>query len=257
MQPTRIAGILMVAFVARAGSAQQPIAILDPEQFVRAYFDAVEAERWLDAAAFVDSRLVERQREEIVRSRRAMASMAAPRMTAATMMQADTTMPLVVAEWYVQRMERAMAEQGPRSFGYQFANIRDTTELLALTPLELTARWLQAHDQREMFRRNRRDNCPGDEPDQLLIRRLVPKRQILGSVSRGDTAWVLHRPEGSALEGLPDHLSAPAVATLIRRDGAWRLHQGDTPGMFQAVSLGCNSRRLIRDTTRSGRRPPS
>lgn len=169
MRSTSMLGVVVVAFAANAGFAQQPATILDPADYMRAFFAAVTEERWIDAAAFVNLERLEQVRRSTMRFRRL--PRAVPKMTPEEYMRLDSKMPRAVAEYQVAMMERVQAEAADEGFSFQFAGVRDTVELQRLTLLELGARWLQAQDQREELRRAyKRSGCAPKVPVEELLR---------------------------------------------------------------------------------------
>lgn len=218
--------IAVVLFVAGSAQAQRPAARRTepkPPDVMRAFFDAVAHERWVEAAAMLDLELLERGRRQQMEWRRHPPPDNPP--TVEELMRHDPEMPRAVAEYQIAQAERFKSTAG-EMLSFEYANVRDTTMLVRMSALELGARWLEAQDSRYQMRRSAElaPDC-ADKLDTILSSvPAPPPREVLGAVGRGDTVFVLHRDSTSAGDAesvMP--FFGTSVATLVLRRGGWRI----------------------------------
>ncbi|HEX4683106.1 MAG TPA: hypothetical protein VH277_10370 [Gemmatimonadaceae bacterium] len=111
----------------------------------RTGYGLVQRERYDEAASFVLLDLFEPYLRETVRRARD----AVPRFVMAEeFMAADSTMPRVVAEWQAAQAMRNAHDQPFPYISSEFAGVTTPEQLIALSPSEALARWLQALDPR-------------------------------------------------------------------------------------------------------------
>jgi len=227
-------GVAVSADAQRRGAAS-------PEEVVRLFLAAVDEGRWMDAAQFVAPEMAVHRREEILSIARTL-PVSSP-VTAATLLQMDPEMPREVAEWMARRASERRYDTGDAHLFTGYAHVRDTATLAALSPITLIARALEAEDARfQISRMAEEDSRCGA----LLLANPPPasRRELLGVVTRRDTAWALHR-EVTVQPEDPDPFMGPVqplVAVLVRQPIGWRiipdrpLLTGQFPG---AVALSC------------------
>lgn len=244
LRPWRLAAAALglASLLATRASAQDT-----PEAVARAYFAALQAQHWSEAAALTDPAEVQRfrrQRIEMARAARRPASL-----TVEELRRMDPQMPECVARYQVEQAQRYASRVEERMRGL-LPGAETPGELEALPPGELLARSLRAADPRvqaeEAMRMEAevrpalRDSLARVTPDSLS--RLLPsaQRTVVGSVRQGDTlAYVVFRwvygPEKE-----PWHTRMQVLPT-VRRGGVWRVAtvggEGDTDFFF-AVGVG-------------------
>ncbi|HET7565405.1 MAG TPA: hypothetical protein VFJ96_10445 [Gemmatimonadaceae bacterium] len=230
---TRAACILMLvlAVPAMGARAQQPdSARRNPAAVAEAFFDAIAAAQWKEAAGYLDLDAFEQYlRAQIEQARESRMS---PPVTAERLMRSDTSMPRAVAEYEARRLDESRANDSRLS--YQFADITSVDSLAALTVLDAAARWLEARDIRYAMRRSieaakARGQCVPNVPADSLIPP-QPPRIVLGTIVRDTEAYVLNSGAQPDLSRLPPAISwlapPPNVLQLRRRGAAWRIIGG-------------------------------
>jgi hypothetical protein len=245
---------ISVALVALSATPlmSQTVSLADPGDIAREFFQAVAQERWRDAAGFVNLARIDSSRTWAMHYQRRPQRIRP--VSVEDLMRRDTTLPRAVAEYQVAQMERMRADALNRGFSHEWANVRDTVELQALTTLDLGARWLEAQDARAGYRQDiRASNCvrPG-VTEEMLLEGLVPRREVLGVIVRGDTAFAVHR--GTAVAGQFTPMSEPRIATLIRRQGAWLIEADHTLIRTNVMFASMDCRE---DGSAAGRRRPN
>ena len=212
-------GIALVAPLLVGAQERRLLVGSDPKQVMTAFFDALAAERWTDAARLLDPARLERQRRQILRSMRRPPSHPEP--TVEEIMRREPKMPRAVAEYQVEQYKQHAAR--PQSAYIQdLYGVKDTTELKELPVAELGGRWLEAQDFRTHVRRSRMSTPDCEQLPDSVWRMLAPKWVVLGAIEQGDTAYVLHKQttRGSLSGG-------PTVTTLLRRSGEWLIEPDD------------------------------
>jgi hypothetical protein len=129
---------------------------------VDSFYDAISRERYDQAASFVMLEPFDDYFQQMARNARA----AFPHfVTPEELMASDSTMPRAVAEWQANQAKR-FANQNPFSFiSSEFAGVTTPDQLIALSPTDALARWLQAMDPREREREAwKRSNCAAMMP---------------------------------------------------------------------------------------------
>lgn len=186
-----------------------------PESVMRAYFQAVAERRWRDAAQFVDTAFTEQMRRHTIMS-------ATERERAVTVeehMRSDPEMPREVAEYFVRRAQQSMRAFG-NEIAHEFALVEDTTTLRQLSAMEAAARYVHAQDPRYMLWRSYSvaPGCAGRTPDDEALNEFMPQREVLASVVRGDTAWIMYRDTA----GMSSQMRrGPEIAAMRRAQGRW------------------------------------
>lgn len=186
-----------------------------PESVMRAYFQAVAERRWRDAAQFVDTAFTEQMRRHTIMS----ATERERVVTVEEHMRNDPEMPREVAEYFVRRAQQSMRAYGSE-ISYEFAMVDDTSTLKQLSPLEAAARYVQAQDSRYLLWRSYRmtPGCADRTPDDEVLNEFTPRREVLASVVRGDTAWIMYRDTG----GMSSEMRrGPEIAAMRRVQGRW------------------------------------
>ncbi len=204
-----------------------------PQAVARAFFDALESERWIHAARLIDPTAVQRFHRERTR---ALAFRLPERMTVdeivEQMIRRDPDMPREVAEYQARKTAEAMAERG--SFlTFEFARVQSIEEVLRLSPVELTARRLEAKDPRYRFARSRqqaRARFPDRVPPEALDTNAPSVRHtITGSVAEGDSlAYVVYRFEQAAPRSR--RLRSVSLLPLRLTPAGWRVVSPDVAG---------------------------
>lgn len=219
-----IAGWSLAMVVGAADSITAQARPETPESVVRAYFQAVAERRWRDAAQFVDPAFIERVRGHTI----SWAGDAGRVVTVEEHMRRDPDMPRAVAEYFVRGAERSMRAFG-NEISNQFAMVEDTIALKALSPMEAAARYVQATDRRYVFSRSYRmlPGCADSVPDDATLNEFAPRHEILASVVRGDTAWVMYRDTSRISM---QEVTGPEIAALRRVHGRWLVDLERAPG---------------------------
>ena len=195
---------------------------------------AMQAGDWRAAQAFLDHEALEQFRQSTLdQAKRQVGSV-----TVEQMMRADTSMPRVVAEYYVKQSQ-AVARRGSwlqQEFGTPSA------DSVAALPLDsLGARWLEVHDERWLMRRARQSsNCPADTGARAIPE---PKHRILGVIVGDSVAYLVYEYDPSpqfnaaAVYGRPPH-----IMTLRRdRDSWWVLPRSE---LFSTMGIMISCERL-------------
>ena len=227
--------VMLAAHIARTGAqAQTP----SPTAIVRAYFDAITIQNWEAAATLLRSEDIERIRRESIASFRPQEIQ--PR-TAEYFLRQDSTMPRAVAEYEAARFNRAIASL-PDISGLQseFADVKDTAQLAALSVVQAGARWIEARDMRYHMRRmlSASPDCP-KEAYSAAAASAIPRFDIIGEVIRGDSAWVLYRNLAFMSDGADEFVPRPSIATLFREARGWRIKPLDDYGSVQFSVVEC------------------
>ena len=227
--------------------AAQATPALLPAVVADSFFGAAAAERWRDAAAYLDLATFDSIRREAIENARRFARRPARRLTAEQMMAGDPEMPRVVAEYLAARAARRARSNPPNFLALEYANIGDPDSLAALSIIDAAAHWLQAGDMRYRMREAaRRSGCPEDFPGGASEQ---PPEIVLGVVERDTLAYVLHQPAASprGAFGPPADVEAagPKVVLLRRVNGAWRVRPErdlvSAGGMF--IGVACSTRK--------------
>ena len=143
-------------------------------------------------------------------------------MTADEYMRMDPQMPRAVAEYQVEQARRAR-DEFPDRMTWEFADVTDTTMLARLSPLELTARWLQAQDVRYQIRRaeERAPRCRQHADIVGDTATLLSGRSFYGVVETGESAYAVYS-NGMRDRANPHDLGAPPNAMELRKmRGRW------------------------------------
>lgn len=225
--------VVAVLLVAKPASAQ------GPEEVVRAFFQAEDDGRWLDAARMMDLQAFEPFRRNMLRGLQMAHSFA--RMTPEDLMKQEPDMPRAVAEYQIKEMNEHM-----RDFNYlehEFARVESADTLRGLSIDEAAARWLEAKGPKWSAELAHREDlrhpphaCPPEYPDSVVAKYpkewAEPKAHVLGAATGSDTlSYVvigvqsfLRRaitPPADDLEPIPG--PSPHVLTLRKVGGAWKI----------------------------------
>ncbi len=183
-----------------------------PETVVRAYFAALEAERFEDAVGYLEPASVTEFRQYQIEVARAAAEKSAAASEPDEPGSATQFSPIQ------QPIPREASVMFTLPLARQFAGIETLDQLQQLGPGEMLLRFLQARTpeyQRQQTLREGRNPLPDDS---------IPpeERQVLGAVMEGETlAHVVFRSTSAFLRNeLPPRLD---VVTLRRTDAGWRI----------------------------------
>jgi len=197
----------------------QQAKVAAPADVMRAFLNAYAQERFVDAARHLDLDALVAERRSILQTAREQA----PRrmITAEDMLATDKQMPRAVAEYQASVANRTVI-QPFEYLSFQWANVRDTSVLKELTPLDLGTRWLEARSfryQSERARTQSPDCASNADTDSLPPRR--PPAEVVGVVVIRDTAFAVFR-DTALSERFAGFPIEPRVAVLVRR-GSWRV----------------------------------
>lgn len=204
---------------ATRGRAVEPGPNSDAVDVARAFFRALSAGRWIDAARMLDLPPIEQQRAHALQSARHPSHERST--TVDDLRRNNPDMPVAVAEWQIRQMERE--QRNPWDLlAYDFAGIHDTAGLAQASSLELGARWLEARDERYLLRlaHERADNCAGVDVPELPS---YPY-EVIGAVTRRDTAYVLYWSGDPTFEADMAPGRTPQVVMLTRHDRRWIIY---------------------------------
>lgn len=160
-------------------------------QVAAAFFDALADERWEDAARLVDPEAVEefhrRQLEMLTHEPTERPSEAD---LVEQMLRHDPEMPHEVAAYMARRSIESVEERDDW-LAFHFAGVDSRAQALALSPLDLMARHLEAQDPRYQFARSieraRRRVRARLDPERLEEMRPAVEYVIIGAVGQGDS----------------------------------------------------------------------
>lgn len=224
-----LSGVLLLP--ASVGAQHMTPRDTSAEATARTYLAALTEARWRDAARFLVLAPIDSERLQLVEMSR-MAGPQRPRIPE-DFITGDTSMPRAVAEWFAKQSDRYATVQH-NFLSTLFANVRDTTELMRLSPVEAAARWLEARDRRYQYRTSMLLCGQVAVLPDSVARLLLPGHQVLGSVQHVDTAWVLHRDTSLMQRGTFDQ-SGPQVMTMIRVGNHWSIRPAEPSS---TISLG-------------------
>lgn len=236
----RVLYLLGVAIMPSSMVAQTPDVVAE-RGVSTAFFKAIEASDWKAAAGFLDLAELERERQSAAEGARRQRTMAP--LTVEQLMRMDPEMPRAVAEYQVKRMNRSPQS---RSYLEHDFGIADPDSLLALPIEDVAARWLEAHDQRAMYREALRvsGSCPATLADTLP----APEHRIIGTVVDDSTAYTLFSQRDPGDPGMPPeiHLGSfpPKILQLRQGRGAWWVVPG--PDMRGAMSMSVQCSTTVR-----------
>jgi hypothetical protein len=218
----------------RTASAQSQT----PAQVAQAFFNALAAERWRDAASLLDLESFDAYRKDVVKNARH--PYPTTDFTAEMLLKHDSTMPRAVAEYQAAQMKR-FRDDSASVIGREFANTRSPGELESLSVLDAAARMLEAVGPRYQVRQAMSElpKVCRDSAKKALPKFVVLPDSVLGVVVRDSVAHVLHERSGFRVIGQiadtsleqPAHRMAartrdwismpPAVMELRRVRGRW------------------------------------
>lgn len=212
MTAGRLISITLLLATTTSAAAQST-----PESAVRAFASAVEQRRWSEAAGMIDLHLVEAWR----RGQVAMARQPARpwTLTPEQLMRMDTTLTRAEAGRRIASMRRQVEES--RRNPWILRELADVPSLDSLERLPVRAvavAWLRARDpawvNRGAIETARRDGCPLDSATMAALRAdMRPgSLEVIGSVVRGDSAYVIVRAVHSPMSPPPDRMPPPHTA---------------------------------------------
>lgn len=212
----------------------------DPRAVVDEFLRLTKSERWLQAAALIDSATF----AQSLRSRIRRANVERPQtpITVEQMMARDSTMPRAVAEWYVAK-NREHAVQQPGDMSHEFFGVTSAQALQALTPLEAAARWLEARDPRAAMKRViAASNCDAASLRDSTEMFRQFELETIGVANIDDwTSYVLLRPVSDARRNRSYVNPQPTLLELRRTASGWRIISTamDTAGWSFGFSVNC------------------
>lgn len=208
--------VVCVAVLAgRAQSQKQPTT---PGDVAKTFFSAVAAERWREAAGYLDLDSFERFRRQMIENYRL--PQPTRTWTADSLIKHQPDMPKAVADYQIAQMKK-FASDTNATLRYQFADIRSVTELAALSTVEAAARMIEAEDIRYKLRLS-----------QEMARCVPPYRkatpqigvapdEILGTIVRDSVAYVLHSEGLVSLDSATRARSARRAMQLHSEGREW------------------------------------
>lgn len=206
-----------------------------PDAVVRDLLDAVERERWLDAARLVHPDALDRHRAQMLAMVRPGTELAPWAVTPEMLMRTDPGMPLEVAEYQARRAEASMGEH--RRLILDAVGVGSIEALEALDPAELFARQLAANDERTAFAQAAA--AAVDDPAFAeMIARTGPstRRSVIGRVNdksaeEPEVAYVAYRADYGR------HATAERISVVAvrRADGDWRVDPGEMGAGFMSA----------------------
>jgi hypothetical protein len=215
-----------------AARANRERSTSSPEAAMRAFLAALDAQRWHDAAEYLDLPAFERWRREQLEAARKPRT--PHRFTAGEMRRGDPGMPLAVAEWQARKANESAERASTTPYLLdEFADVPSLDSLARLDAREAAARWIRANDRRWLspreLERVRRTECPGDSA--ALIAAAAETRpdsqMVIGAVRTGDTAFVVLqqvlRHPGEYGREQDDRMLSPTAVRMRRTAEGWVL----------------------------------
>ena len=183
-----VLSLVLAAVVAAAPASGQAT---DPRQVAEAFFEAVAAERWREAAGFLDLESFDVYRQALIASARN--TRPERRLTVEEMMRWQPDMPRAVAEYHIKQIDE-VGKDSARWLKLEFAGIDGVDALAAMTPIDAASRWIEAQDFRYQMRVASKEaagrGCP--ETSAVLIPDMSRPNHILGVVVTDSVAYTLH-----------------------------------------------------------------
>jgi hypothetical protein len=184
----RIIAIALIGMGGFASGAQSQAQPTKPENVAKAFFNAVAAGRWSEAAGYVDLDSFERFRQQMLGSEQ---SQSIAKWTADSLIKREPDMPRAVAEYQVAQIRKHFNDSS-EALRYEFANVGTNSELAALSPIEAAARMIEAQDIRYKIRLSHETTrCVAPYRPAMPNAEVSPD-QILGTIVRDSMAYVLH-----------------------------------------------------------------
>ncbi|HKN65934.1 MAG TPA: hypothetical protein VJW73_06635 [Gemmatimonadaceae bacterium] len=230
----RVVYLLGLAIMPSSLVAQNPDAVA-ARVVSAAFFKAIVASDWKAAAGFLDLAALDRERQSAVEGARRQRTM--PPMTVERLMRMDPEMPRAVAEYQVKRMNRSRQS---RNYLQSDFGIADPDSLLALPMEVVAARWLEAHDERAMYREALRasGSCPITPADTAPAQ----EYRIIGTVVDDSMAYTLFRPgDRGMVPQVQVGLFPPRILQLRQDRGAWWVVPSPDMSSSMAMSIQCAS----------------
>lgn len=228
----RAVPVTLALLTALAGPllAQQPAA--SPESAARTFFQALEGERWADAARMIHPAALARYRESTVASLRSALNPTAFRPTTVDeLLRLDPAMPREVAEYQARRSNEDRT--GYSRIVFERAGVTSVEELERLPADEAFARFLAANSESRHLARSIEGKV--DSVAARLIPRIMPRvtRSVIGSTpapggEARDAAYVVYSV-AHRLPPAPTGLAERVAVVAMRRDGAaWKIDPGES-----------------------------
>jgi len=211
---------------------------------MRAFIDAFAAERFVEAAAFVDSASFDawrRQRVDAARRQRAPSVV-----TAAQLMRIEPGLPRAVAEYQAKRANATARRHRVLDLLLRdFGGFRSVDDIARVGVREAAAAWLRAQHPKSVAERELRDareRCPPDSALVAEIRALarVDSQSVVGAVLRDSLAFVVIQQvlaaPGEFGREERDAALAPRAVRMRREADRWVLL--DWEGWFLDSAIG-------------------
>lgn len=225
-------------------AAQEPITVA-PKLAATEFLDAATASDWATVIRLTDGQslweYVTLQRDQF----RTRISTRPDYPTVASYLKSDSTMPRVVAEWFVTQNRRAVRDTSFSMLSFMFADITRQPQLDSLSDEEFYARQLKAKQfSYQVDLALRRSGCKGPFPPTPN-----PKRRVRGVAMLSETEAVALYQEQDGFSGTPTFGGEYAQLKLRRTGSGWRALASDEV-------LGRNSGSIIGTDGACPRVPP-
>jgi hypothetical protein len=238
----RIFAIALIgaAVFATPGESQTPPT--SPEDVAKAFFSAVAAKRWSEAAGYLDLEAFEANRKSLIDGYRKPQPVF--KWTADSLIKHQPDMPRVAAEYQIEQMKKARSAM-PEWIMFEYADVKSVDELASLSAVDAAARMIEAADIRYKYRvAAERSNCKTPAALTTPKFRILPNR-ILGTIANDSVGYVLHLPNQNPFGEEADvhshrvrlpasrgdwALVPPSVMILRLVGGRWVIEGG--PGML-------------------------
>ena len=214
-------------------AAQEPITVA-PKLAATAFLDAATANDWATVIRLTDGQslweYVTLQRDQF----RTRISTRPDYPTVASYLKSDSTMPRVVAEWFVTQNRRAALDMSFSMLSFMFADIARQSQLDSLSDEEFYARQLRAKQvSYQVDFALRRSGCKGPFPPTPN-----PKRRVRGVAMLSETEAVALYEEPDGMSGT--RMSGGYSQLKLRRTGSgWRaLASEEVLGMNAGAIIG-------------------
>lgn len=192
----------------------------NPKQVAEAFFAAVAAEKWREAAGFLDLEAFDSYRKWKVAASRDETPY--PTLKADDLIRLDPEMPRAVAEYQVKRAEEMRKDRGSW-LSHEFARIANAGALESLGTVDAAARWIEAQDFRYKMHladaEAKSRGCKVPSGEEASIQQWPPNK-IVGEVVNDSNAYVLHIDAWRSLPDSGDHVSTAAADAAPPKIGA-------------------------------------
>jgi hypothetical protein len=191
----------------------------EPVEVVEAFFTALRASHWADAAAWLDPAGLQAIRRRYLNSP-AFWGYTPPAMTVDDYLRNDPDMPWVVAEYFARQAEKHPL---PAFSPLHQLGVDSITQLARMTIEELGYAWVKGHDERYRMRESlKQAGCPAPPPLDSMPGYQSPK--VYGAIP-GDSneVFVLVGSGRTYSTTLEEGGPLPSIARLRRTPAGWRI----------------------------------